>query len=213
MRPLERHRDVGAYALGVLDEADAFRFEDHLMGCPACLLAIDELGTATRQLESYGRLTPSSVDPFAAPDPGLLDRLLRETGRLRGRRRRLLHAVAAGVVIAVAAPAAAVLTASDAGPAPLSARNGPGHVSATLTARDRAWGTDIGITVHDHAPGARVCELVAIGTDGSEQTVTTWRVNTPTVRTRGVAALRPAQTDRYEVRTADGRRLLTLRRL
>ncbi|MGQ4427661.1 zf-HC2 domain-containing protein, partial [Streptomyces violaceoruber] len=36
MRSLERHRDVGAYALGVLDEAEAFRFEDHLMECPRC---------------------------------------------------------------------------------------------------------------------------------------------------------------------------------
>ena len=35
MRSLERHRDVGAYALGVLDEAEAFRFEDHLMECPS----------------------------------------------------------------------------------------------------------------------------------------------------------------------------------
>ena len=28
MRSLERHRDVAAYALGVLSEAEAFRFED-----------------------------------------------------------------------------------------------------------------------------------------------------------------------------------------
>ena len=35
MRSLERHRDVGAYALGVLDEADTFRFEDHLRSVPA----------------------------------------------------------------------------------------------------------------------------------------------------------------------------------
>ena len=36
MRSQETHRDVAAYALGVLDEADAFRFEDHLMECPRC---------------------------------------------------------------------------------------------------------------------------------------------------------------------------------
>lgn len=36
MRSLERHRDVGAYALGVLDEADAFRFEDHHGVSPVC---------------------------------------------------------------------------------------------------------------------------------------------------------------------------------
>ncbi|MDP9685747.1 hypothetical protein J2S47_006249 [Streptomyces griseoviridis] len=34
MRSLERHRHAGAYALGVLDERDAFRFEDHPRGAP-----------------------------------------------------------------------------------------------------------------------------------------------------------------------------------
>ena len=44
MRSLERHRDVGAYALGVLDEAEAFRFEDHLMECPQCAAQVTEFG-------------------------------------------------------------------------------------------------------------------------------------------------------------------------
>jgi len=35
MRSLERHHDAGAYALGLLDAADTFRFEDHLGRCPA----------------------------------------------------------------------------------------------------------------------------------------------------------------------------------
>ncbi|QEU90040.1 zf-HC2 domain-containing protein [Streptomyces kanamyceticus] len=211
MRPLERHRDVGAYALGVLDTADAFRFEDHLAACPACLLALDELGATTRQLECYGRLTPPSVDPFAAPDPALLARLLRESRRLRERRGRRLYAVAAAVVISVAAPAAGILTASHAGPARVSA-HGPDGVSATLTARERVWGTELGLTMREKTPLPWVCELVAVGADGSEQAVTTWRMGARTVRVRGVAALHPAQTDRYEVRTAGGQVLLTLHR-
>ncbi|MFJ2770352.1 zf-HC2 domain-containing protein [Streptomyces sp. NPDC087300] len=211
MRSLERHRDAGAYALGVLDAADAFRFEDHLAGCPACLLALDELRATTRQLETYGRLTPASVAPVAAPDPALLGRLLRESARLRGRRRRWLCAVAASVVLAVAAPAASVITASGAGSAHLSA-HGPDGVAATLTARERAWGTELGLTMREETPSPWVCELVAVGVDGAEQTVTTWRMGRRTVRVQGVAALHPARTDRYEVRTADGRLLLTLRR-
>ncbi|MGW2229267.1 zf-HC2 domain-containing protein [Streptomyces formicae] len=211
MRSLERHRDVGAYALGVLDAADVFRFEDHLADCPACLRALDELGATTRQLERYGRLTPPSVDPFTAPDPALLDRLLCEIRRRRGRRGRRLYAVAAAVVISAAAPVAGILTASDAEPARISAR-GPDGVSATLTARDRVWGTELGLTMREATPLPWVCELVAVGADGSEQAVTTWRMGASTVRVRGVAALHPAQTDRYEVRTADGRLLLTLHR-
>ncbi|MEU6175475.1 zf-HC2 domain-containing protein [Streptantibioticus parmotrematis] len=30
------HVDVGAYALGLLDEAEAGRFEEHLAGCGRC---------------------------------------------------------------------------------------------------------------------------------------------------------------------------------
>src|SRR4051812_10338670 len=37
----EQHFDVAAYALGVLDERDAARFEDHLIDCPACALELE----------------------------------------------------------------------------------------------------------------------------------------------------------------------------
>ncbi|MEU1167695.1 FHA domain-containing protein, partial [Streptomyces sp. NPDC005921] len=64
-RSLERHRDVGAYALGVLDEAEAFRFEDHLMECPRCAAHVTEFGPAARQLMLYRRATPRFVHPMA----------------------------------------------------------------------------------------------------------------------------------------------------
>ncbi|WP_409234622.1 zf-HC2 domain-containing protein [Streptomyces sp. PA5.6] len=220
MRPLERHRDAGAYALGVLDEADAFRFEDHLMDCPACLLELDELHAPALQLELYGRTTRAPVEPFAAPSPGLLDRLLGRAGRLSGvRRGRRLCVLAVGAVLALGTSAVSAVTVGTAdGPEPLriAARDTRSGVSATLTARDRAWGTEIGLTVRDTAAHAaaegRVCALVAVAADGSEQTVMSWRVPAPTVWTEGTAALRTAQTERYEVRTARGKPLLTLRR-
>ena len=37
----EQHFDVAAYALGVLDDRDAARFEDHLIDCPACALELE----------------------------------------------------------------------------------------------------------------------------------------------------------------------------
>jgi hypothetical protein len=37
----EQHFDVAAYALGVLDERDAARFEDHLIECPTCALELE----------------------------------------------------------------------------------------------------------------------------------------------------------------------------
>ncbi|MEU2880738.1 zf-HC2 domain-containing protein, partial [Streptomyces sp. NPDC007070] len=75
MRSLERHRDVGAYALGVLDEADAFRFEDHLTACPRCAAQVTEFGPTARQLLLYRRATPRFVHPTAQPGPRLLERL------------------------------------------------------------------------------------------------------------------------------------------
>ncbi|NDZ84405.1 zf-HC2 domain-containing protein, partial [Streptomyces sp. SID10115] len=112
MRPLERHRDAGAYALGVLDEADAFRFEDHLMDCPACLLELGELHAPARQLGLYDRATPAAVDPFAAPSPGLLDRLLGRAGRLSGvRRGRRLCARAVGAVLVLGVSTVSTLSA------------------------------------------------------------------------------------------------------
>ncbi|MGV9882202.1 zf-HC2 domain-containing protein [Streptomyces sp. NPDC003006] len=211
MRSLERHRDAGAYALGVLDEPDAFRFEDHLAQCPACHLALGELRRTAAQLKLYGRATP----PAAAPGPKLLEHTLREVGRVHTvRRRRRLCALALAAVLAFGAPAVALVTA--AGPDPgrperLSARDARSGVHATLTARDRAWGTELALTVRDPAPRSRVCELVAVGKDGSERTVTTWQVPARSVEIPAVAALRPDETDRYEVRTADGERLVTLR--
>lgn len=110
MRSLERHRDVGAYALGVLDEAEAFRFEDHLMECASCTAHVSEFRPAARQLMLYREATPRSVHPAAAPGPRLLERLLDEVaGRHRTGRRRWLVAVAAAVVLAVGGPAAALL--------------------------------------------------------------------------------------------------------
>ncbi|CAM5630630.1 Zf-HC2 domain-containing protein OS=Streptomyces alboniger OX=132473 GN=CP975_31850 PE=4 SV=1 [Streptomyces alboniger] len=200
MRPLERHRDAWRYALGVLDAADAFRFEDHLEEVPR--LSPRPRRTARRRAAVVG------VRPGAARRGGGL-----APGRHAGSRTASSAnsdgsagpgagggwcAAAVAVVLAVGAPAAAVATADGPG----AARDG---VTASLAAHDRAWGTEIDLTVRDPAPGHGVCELVAVGKDGSERTVTTWRAKGRTVRTRGVSDLGTAATDHYEVRTAEGR--------
>ena len=69
MRTLDLHRDAGAYALGVLDATDPFRFEEHLMDCPRCALLLAEFGGVRAQLDEYARRTPAEVAPFAATSP------------------------------------------------------------------------------------------------------------------------------------------------
>jgi hypothetical protein len=213
MRSLERHRDVGAYALGVLEEAEAFRFEDHLMECASCTAQVSEFRPAARQLMLYREATPRSVHPAAEPGPRLLERLLTEvSGRHRTGRRRWLTAVAAAVVLAVGGPAAALLAHDGTASHQVTASDTGTGVWARVTAQDREWGSDIGITVKD-VSGPHSCRLVAVGRDGSEETVTSWMVSSrdgEALTMAGGTALGTAQTARYEIRTDDGKRLLTL---
>ncbi|MZD05752.1 hypothetical protein GTW43_11730, partial [Streptomyces sp. SID5785] len=58
--------------------------------------------------------------------------------------------------------------------------------------------------------GPRVCALVAVGRDGSRETVASWTVRSGRARVQGGAALHPAQIARFEVRAADGTRLLAV---
>ncbi|MFK0115668.1 zf-HC2 domain-containing protein [Streptomyces sp. NPDC090994] len=213
MRSLERHRDAGAYALGVLDERDAFRFEDHLMGCPRCTATVTGLRPVARQLLLYRGATPRAVHPFAGPGPLLLDRLLSEVAaRHRAARRRLWCATAAALVCAVAAPGAALLATRGEGAVRVAATDERSGVWARVTAENRPWGSGVEIEVKDGA-GPRPCRLVAVGRDGSETTVAGWNVpghGTRATTVRGGAALHPDQIARYEVRTSGGERLVTL---
>jgi len=214
MRSLERHHDVGAYALGVLNEADAFRFEDHLMECPQCAAHVSGFRPAARQMMLYRRATPRSVHPFAAPGPRLLERLLTEVAsRNRAGRRRWLYAVAASVVFAVGGPAIAIVTAGGSPSTQIAATDTATGVWAQVTSEDRAWGSEIDVQVKD-AGEPRACQLVVIGKDGSEQTVTSWMAKGDggvATGIQGGAALQANEISRFEVRTAEGERLVTLK--
>ncbi|MFI7407600.1 zf-HC2 domain-containing protein [Streptomyces sp. NPDC049627] len=214
MRSLERHRDVAAYALGVLNEAEAFRFEDHLMECPRCAAHVTEFGPVTRQLMLYRRSTPQFVHPMAKPGPQMLNRLLEAVAaRHRALRRRTLYAVAASVVIALAGPAVAMMAGGgDAAVQVVEATDARSGVWAQVTTENEAYGSQVELKVKDGA-GPRACHLIAIGLDGSEETVTSWsaahhdaRENTMT----GASAMHSDEIVRYEVRTAGGEHLVTL---
>ncbi|MFF4585073.1 zf-HC2 domain-containing protein [Streptomyces sp. NPDC001388] len=215
MRSLERHRDVGAYALGVLDEAEAFRFEDHLMECPQCAAQVTEFGPTARQMMLYRRATPRTVHPFAGPGPRLLDKLLAEVSvRRRAARRRMMFALAASVVIALVGPAVAMMAGGDgdSDAVRVTATDEKSGVWAQVTIEDEAWGSGIELKVKDGA-GPRDCRLIAVGHDGSEQTVTSWNVPLHDARPntmKGGTAYHPDEVARYELRTAEGEHLVTL---
>ncbi|MET7985835.1 MULTISPECIES: zf-HC2 domain-containing protein [unclassified Streptomyces] len=223
MRSLERHRDVGAYALGVLGEAEAFRFEDHLVECAECTAFVSEYRPATRQLMLYRRSTPRSVHPFAAPGPRLLDRLLGEVAtRNRAGRRHFLFALAASVALTAGGSALTLVVGHDSPSGTVVAADPPSSqmartdaetgVWAQVTTRERLWGSEIEVAVKD-AKGPRSCELIAVGKDGSEQSVTSWMEpggDDGALTMQGGSSMRTDQIRRFEVRTADGDHLVTL---
>ncbi|AMW14366.1 hypothetical protein A4E84_35675 [Streptomyces qaidamensis] len=209
MRSLERHRDVAAYALGVLDEAEAFRFEDHLMECPRCAAEVTEFGPTTRQLMLYRRSTPRFVHPMAQPGPRMLDALLAEVAtRRRAGRRRLLFALAASVVFAASVPGIAMMAQGSSAEerrtvAATDARTG---VWAQVTTADEASGSQVELKVKD-AAGPRACHLVIVGRDGTEETATSWHgpghdADPDTMMAS--SSMHPGQIARYEIRSASG---------
>jgi hypothetical protein len=87
---------------------------------------------------------------------------------------------------------------------------------------EKSWGTHIALRLAG-VPGPEKCALIAIGADGTEETVTTWSVpaagygvdggaaGSKALFTDGGAAMSRDEIDRFEVRTDDGQRLVTIK--
>ncbi|MFF4280522.1 anti-sigma factor family protein [Streptomyces kronopolitis] len=197
--PPDRHTDVGAYALGVLDAADADRFEAHLVGCDRCAAELEQLMRLTPVLAEFKQSAPTPQTITAEPGPALLDGLLDEvTATRRGRARRRLFLVAAAVVLIAGGPLATFALKGEPAP-PSSPPSTPApplasavraqyaagekvssvdpdtKVSAGVSMATRPWGTQVVLELAN-VKGPLACDLVAVGKDGKRQTVTTWAV-------------------------------------
>jgi Putative zinc-finger len=95
----ELHFDVAAYALGVLDERDAARFEDHLIECPTCAIELESL------LPVVDILADVDADALVAVEQSRRDGLVLKQmiGEVKKERRRAnsrrLYSLAAAVVV------------------------------------------------------------------------------------------------------------------
>jgi hypothetical protein len=95
----EQHFDVAAYALGVLDERDAARFEDHLIDCPACAVELESF------IEVADILADVDADALVATEESRKDGLVLKQmiGEVKKERRRAnsrrLYSLAAAVVV------------------------------------------------------------------------------------------------------------------
>jgi hypothetical protein len=132
------HETVGAYVLGILDDAEATAFEAHLAGCDICAAHLEEFAGMEPMLAMLAEAPaqppvpqqptvlpfdsrimqppprPAAVTVPTAPSPQLLDRLVDEVAVKRSRkRRRSMYMIAASAVLILGGPAVAVVVSQD----------------------------------------------------------------------------------------------------
>jgi hypothetical protein len=239
--PEMAHTDVAAYALGLLEEPDRRAFEAHLTGCALCNAELAELRGVAAALDGISLVEslPATPATDAAIVTDLVRRRA-DTAR-KGRRSHTVLSAAAGVALLAGGVGAGVVASpgdDDPPPRPAAAAPPQDSVQALLASGRRFSGTDprSGVTgtvaMEPKGWGARIalrlskvrgpleCELIAVNAAGQRRVVTGWSVppkgygepGAPAPLTvQGGVGIRPADIARFEVRTRDGRHLLTLR--
>lgn len=225
----------GPYVLGALSPAERQEYEQHLATCVDCARSVRELAGLPGLL---ARVDPVVLEPPPAtePVPGtLLPALVREVRRARRRRLVATVAVAAAAAVAVGAvllqgldgDSPPVASAPAPSPSPTStARVGesmvPLHhapVHATVAFTPVMWGTRLDLTCsyaesddggYQGEPTSTYALVVRTREGGVEQ-VATWKaLPGRTMRLTGATATGRTDITMVEVRTAEGRVVLTL---
>jgi hypothetical protein len=98
----EEHYDVASYALGVLDERDAARFEDHLIECPRCAFELESFVQVADLLADVDAGSVIAAEE-SRQEGVVLQKMLGEVKveRRRANSRRLYSLAAAVVVFAM----------------------------------------------------------------------------------------------------------------
>ncbi|GAB2788561.1 anti-sigma U factor RsuA [Streptomyces chlorus] len=202
------HETVGAYALGILDDAEATTFESHLAGCEWCAQQLDELAGMEPMLAALADLpgtgTPSLGESLSAkPAPRVVEKLVDEVAERRARkRRRNFYMVAAAGALIVSGPFVAVAANgggdSDSGgsgtnrtlsadpakdvfdqiPDKLTATDPVTKVSVTVAFQEKEWGVGLAAQI-SNVKGFEKCALIVVGKNGERETATSWTVPEP----------------------------------
>ncbi|MER5811252.1 zf-HC2 domain-containing protein [Streptomyces sp. NPDC002033] len=235
----QRHEEelLGPYVLGVLDEEDVRRVEEHIGDCVRCREEV----AALREMESVLGEVPEEAFLDGPPQGGdlLLQRTLRQVRgeRVASARRRVGLAG-----LAVAASLAAVFWAGAhmgadreqagalPGPPTPSASAAPSPVPGTkvASATDRGTGARMNVQVTPAAKWVRVhaavtgipagerCRLVVVARDGTRSTAGGWVVGTAEhgegkgASLDGSAAVDPANVKEVLVENESGRTFVSV---
>ncbi|MFB4281746.1 MULTISPECIES: anti-sigma factor family protein [unclassified Nonomuraea] len=196
------HTDVGAYALGLLDEDDRLAFEAHLLGCPSCRYELSDLAGVASVLNGIG--------PVEDPDPPSYDRpiggqddvvdLLRRKKAADRRTRRGTFVIGMAAAVTLVAGGLTIGTQLSGGePAPLAQGHG-GHmgthmgpaeqfyadgkpiegkgvdgVTGGLVVETKGWGTHAALKLAG-VKGPLECELISVAKSGERRVMTGWSV-------------------------------------
>lgn len=204
--PRPGHRDVAAYALGILDERETAEFEVHLAGCARCAAELDELTAVTEALADVD--VDNLVIAIRVHAEGeLLERTLNAVTYQRSKSQvwRVVS-LAAGAVLAVAiglggmalgarsgsAPPQAGTASRSATPVAVTSDAAPGvrgrPLGESLKAQDTVTGVEATVTADSrkwgtaltlelaNVRGPLTCTLVARTNDGRGEVAMTWTV-------------------------------------
>lgn len=216
--------DDGAYVLGALSPADRAAYEKHLPSCGACREAVAELAVLPGLLR---RLKQPAEESVAVGDrvPALMT-------ELKKRRRRSAAAVFASFCAALAITVGAMsapwtaLSSRPTGTPSASPSAGPEMIAMKqvlmetyVTAEASLSGSGSGtlITMHCAYPPngkpakAWTFRLVAVGADGTEEQVGSWKAAPgEEVTITGTVQFGHGAIARLELRSRDGTALLIL---
>jgi hypothetical protein len=200
--PGDIHETVGAYALGILDDAEATAFEAHLATCEWCAQQLDELAGMEPMLAALADMQGSQGSPAiseslsAKPSPRIVERMVDEVAEQRAKkRRRSFYMIAAAAALIIGGPltvmavnggssgnngntfaeASPAKSAFESMPDKASATDPSTGVSATVAMQGKDWGTSAVLELKG-VKGKLQCSLIAVGKNGERETLSTWSV-------------------------------------
>lgn len=229
----QSHTQLGAYALGALDPAEAAEFEQrHLATCAQCRFDLNDLMALRESLDEV----PPEAFLDGPPEGGdlLLQKTLRrvreeEPAAAPPRSRRGLAIVAAAVLVVAALGGGVLAGRLTATPGPGTALPPPTTLPAPGTkdvrATDPATGVQLAASVSPFAGWVQVdvavkgvkagekCLLQVVRKDGQAVTAGSWQVSerweTMGFSLQGSALVAPDDVKSVDIVTVDGRKLVS----